>query len=81
MAKAEAAVYSVEAVEAFLHASKEPDAPGIIGSHGMAIGHKRPRPLVECRGLHMNKAVPKSYFDKLGLVSLMNQHHRLQHTS
>lgn len=30
---------------------------------------------------HMNKAVPKSYFDKLGLVSLMNQHHRLQHTS
>ena len=30
---------------------------------------------------HMNKAVPKSYFDKLGLVSLMNQHHRLQRTS
>lgn len=27
---------------------------------------------------HMNKAIPKSYFDKLGLVSLMNQHHRLQ---
>jgi group II intron reverse transcriptase/maturase len=27
---------------------------------------------------HMNKAVPKAYFDKLGLVSLMNQHHRLQ---
>ena len=27
---------------------------------------------------HMNKANPKSYFDKLGLVSLMNQHHRLQ---
>ena len=30
---------------------------------------------------HMHKAVPKSYFDKLGLVSLMDQHHRLQHTS
>jgi group II intron reverse transcriptase/maturase len=30
---------------------------------------------------HMHKAVPKSYFDKLGLVSLMNQYHRLQHTS
>jgi hypothetical protein len=30
---------------------------------------------------HMNKAVPKSYFDKLGLVSLMDQYHRLQHTS
>jgi hypothetical protein len=27
---------------------------------------------------HMNKAVPKSYFDKLGLVSLRDQHHRLQ---
>ncbi len=30
---------------------------------------------------HMNKAIPKSYFDKLGLVSLMGQYHRLQHTS
>jgi RNA-directed DNA polymerase len=30
---------------------------------------------------HMHKAVPKSYFDKLGLVSLMAQYHRLQHTS
>jgi len=30
---------------------------------------------------HMHKAVPKSYFDKLGLVSLMDQLHRLQHTS
>jgi RNA-directed DNA polymerase len=29
---------------------------------------------------HMNKAVPKSYFDKLGLVSLVSQYHRLQHT-
>ena len=30
---------------------------------------------------HRHKAVPKSYFDKLGLVSLMDQYHRLQHTS
>ena len=30
---------------------------------------------------HMHKALPKSYFDKLGLVSLMNQYHRLQSTS
>ena len=30
---------------------------------------------------HMHKAFPKSYFDKLGLVSLMDQLHRLQHTS
>jgi group II intron reverse transcriptase/maturase len=30
---------------------------------------------------HMHIAVPKSYFDKLGLVSLMNQYHRLQRTS
>jgi len=27
---------------------------------------------------HMNKAIPKSYLDKLGLVSLMDQHRRLQ---
>jgi RNA-directed DNA polymerase len=30
---------------------------------------------------HMNNAVPKSCFDKLGLVSLMDQYHRLQYTS
>jgi len=30
---------------------------------------------------HMNKAFPKSYFDKKGLVSLMDQFHRLQSTS
>jgi RNA-directed DNA polymerase len=30
---------------------------------------------------HMNKAVQKSYFDKLGLVSFIDQLHRLQHTS
>jgi len=30
---------------------------------------------------HMNKAVPKSYFDKLGLMSLMNQYQRLQRAS
>ena len=30
---------------------------------------------------HMNKAVPKSFFDELGLVSLMDQLHRLQHAS
>ena len=30
---------------------------------------------------HMHKAVPKSYFDQLGLISLMDQLHRLQRTS
>jgi group II intron reverse transcriptase/maturase len=30
---------------------------------------------------HMNKAVPKSYFDKMGLVSFIDQIHRLQHIS
>lgn len=30
---------------------------------------------------HMNKALPKSFFDKLGLVSLMDQLHRLQKAS
>ncbi len=50
MVEAETALHTLEAVEALLHESKEPDAPGIIGSHGMAIGHKWPGPLVECRG-------------------------------
>ena len=30
---------------------------------------------------HMHKALPKSYFDKLGLVSLMDQSHRLKLTT
>ena len=30
---------------------------------------------------HMHKAFPKSYFDQLGLVSLMDQYHRLQRAS
>jgi len=30
---------------------------------------------------HMHKAFPKSYFDKLGLVSFMDQYHRFQHAS
>lgn len=30
---------------------------------------------------HMHKALPKSYFDKLGLVSLIDQLHRLQYAS
>ncbi len=30
---------------------------------------------------HMNEAFPKSYFDSIGLVSLLTQLHRLQHTS
>jgi len=51
MTETETAPHFMEAVEASLYASKEPDAPGIIGSYGMAVGHKRPRPLVECRGL------------------------------
>ena len=50
MAAAETAAHSLEAVEAPLYASKEPDAAGIIGGDCMAVCHKRPRPLVECRG-------------------------------
>lgn len=30
---------------------------------------------------HMHKAFPKIYFDKLGLVSFMDQYHRFQHAS
>lgn len=30
---------------------------------------------------HMQIVLPKSFFDKQGLVSLMDQHHRLQHAS
>ena len=30
---------------------------------------------------HMNQAIPKAYFDNLGLMSLLEQHRRLQRTS
>lgn len=35
-------------------------------------------PWWNARSSHMHIAFPKSYFDKLGLVSLMDQYHRLQ---
>ncbi|GAB7027075.1 hypothetical protein JCM15764A_23230 [Geotalea toluenoxydans] len=50
MAKAKAAADSLEAVEATLYKSKEPDAARVIGGKRLEICHKRPRPLVECRG-------------------------------
>src|SRR5512137_2530059 len=50
MGQAETAANTLEAVEASLYPSKEPDAAGDIGSHGMEISHKRSWPLVECRG-------------------------------
>lgn len=31
--------------------------------------------------VHMRRAIPNAYFRKLGLISLMDQYHRLQHTS
>jgi group II intron reverse transcriptase/maturase len=31
--------------------------------------------------VHMRRAIPNSYFNKLGLISLMDQYHRLRHTS
>ena len=30
---------------------------------------------------HMNEAFPKKFFDSLGLVSLLDQLHRIQHSS
>src|SRR5919109_3044222 len=50
MVEAETASNSLEAVDAPLYASKEPDAARIVGGDCMAVGHKQPRPLVECRG-------------------------------
>jgi hypothetical protein len=81
MGKAETALHSLEAVEAPLYASKEPDAARIIGGYCMKSATNGCGPWWNAGAAHMHKAVPKSYFDKLGLVSLMSQYHRLQHTS
>jgi hypothetical protein len=34
-----------------------------------------------CAPAHMNDAYRKVYFDKLGLISLLDQHRRLQHAA
>ena len=47
----------------------------------MGVGQQRPRPLVECRGRHMNDAFRNPFFDQLGLLSLLDQHRRLNRAS
>ncbi len=44
----------------------------------MALRHHRAWPVVEQRASHMNAAFRKAFFDRLGLVSLLDTVRRLQ---
>jgi len=51
-------MHSMAAVEAPLHPSRKPDAPGIDGAQGLEVGPKRARPL-NSGASHMNDAFQK----------------------
>jgi len=75
MDTAQAALCPVAAMEATLCASAQFEATGTDGGAGVALGVQSTRPVVE-RGRE-----PQSWFDHLGLVSLLDTVQRLQRTS
>src|SRR5262245_56719680 len=48
---------------------------------GAEVSDKWPRPLVERWGAAHERSLPKSYFDRCGLVSLSDQRLKFQRTS
>ena len=62
----------------FTRARKTLMQRGTDAGAGVALGDQRARPVVERRRVHMNAAFPKSYFDRMGLVSLLDTVQRLQ---
>jgi hypothetical protein len=68
MAAAEAALHSVATVEAPLSPGQADDAAGIDGSSVMEIGHKRPRSLLELRGLAQERSVSEILLSQTGAV-------------
>ena len=78
---AQAADAAVAAMEACLSASAESDEGWDRQGSGVEIGHQWARPVVERRCPHMNQAYPKTWFDRMGLVSLLDTHRRFQSVS
>ena len=78
---AKVAVHHVATVETQLCSREEPDETRAGEGMGMEVRHKRRSPLVELRVSHMNDAFRKFYFDNLGLVSLLDRLHHIQHVS
>ena len=75
--QAQAADVAVAAMEARLHTGEEPDAGWAAGRTGVAVGHQRTRSVVErWRLAHARRPIPKSWFDRMGLVSLLDTQRR-----
>ena len=47
----------------------------------MGVGYQWARPVVERRSLAYELTYPKNWFDRMGLVSLMDTHRRFQSVS
>ena len=52
---------------------------GLAESHARLSAFNGRGPWWNSGGAHMNKALPKKYFDRLGLMSLLDQIHHLQY--
>jgi hypothetical protein len=65
-------------MEAVSHPRREPDEVRADGSARMAFGYQWTAPWWNSGASHMNAAFRKAFFDRLGLVSLLDTVRRLQ---
>jgi len=68
---AQAAHAAMAAMEAPFHASAETDPRGSRSAAGMAVSQEWARPLVERWGLAHARTTPQSWFERMGLLSLL----------
>jgi len=75
--QAQAADSAVAAMEAHLRTGKEPDAGGIGEVRAWQSATNGHGPWWNGGASHMNAAYPKSWFNRMGLVSLLETRQRL----
>jgi hypothetical protein len=68
-------------MEACLYTGEESDAGGDRQAASVAIGTNGHGPWWNGGASHMNAAFPKSWFDRMGLVSLLEMHQRFPSAS
>ena len=66
------------AMEANLYPREEPDAARTGRTPGLEVSDKWTRAWWNAGASHMHAAFPKSYFDRCGLLSLLDQRLRFQ---
>lgn len=69
------------AMEARSHTGKEPDAAGLSEVRAWQSATNGHGPWWNGGASHMNAAYPKSWFDRMGLVSLLATRQRFPSTS